>query len=88
MSVKRGEYPPGQRFHRWTVIERAEDHVETTLAKVVMLSVRCDCGTVANIRASSIRLGRSKSCGCLRNELARKRAMGNQHYRNFLAKAA
>lgn len=32
---------------------------------------RCECGGEANVRAASLRSGRTKSCGCLRDE-ARK----------------
>ena len=29
---------------------------------------RCDCGTIHYVEGTNLRLGRSQSCGCLRNE--------------------
>jgi hypothetical protein len=48
----------GQVFARLTVLEDvmyAADYV----------SCRCECGTVVRIRASSVRNGKTRSCGCL-----------------------
>jgi len=36
------------------------------------LVVRCDCGTLKEVRADHIRNGKTLSCGCLRVELSRK----------------
>lgn len=30
--------------------------------------VRCDCGTVFEVTASSVKSGQTKSCGCIRRE--------------------
>lgn len=32
---------------------------------------RCDCGTVFEVAGSNLRLGQTRSCGCLRKEIAR-----------------
>ena len=57
----------GQRFGRWTVIERAgSDRYRT--AVVTLWLCRCDCGTEAIVRGQNLRSGRSLSCGCLRDE--------------------
>lgn len=59
----------GQRFERWTVIRRAK----STRPRTTMWAVQCDCGTVADIQATTLANGRSRSCGCLMRELASKR---------------
>lgn len=35
-------------------------------------SCKCDCGSIRNYRATALRAGTVKSCGCLREELLRK----------------
>ena len=59
----------GQRFGRWVVLGEATDkidHRETWLCS-------CDCGTVRNVLAKSLKSGRSKSCGCIAKEKATHR---------------
>ena len=50
----------GQRFGRWTVIERAPNgnHRQTRWW------CRCDCGTIKPVQSQHLREGRSVSCGC------------------------
>lgn len=57
----------GQRFGRWTVLRYAGSH------NGAFWECRCDCGTIRNIRASCLRRGESKSCGCLSAEVTAKR---------------
>lgn len=55
----------GQRFGRWTVIEQAppgEGYSTRWLCE-------CDCGTIKTVDSQLLRSGRSKSCGCLCNEM-------------------
>jgi len=54
----------GKRFGRWRVIAPAGG---------VMWSCVCTCGTCRDINGQSLREGRSKSCGCLKRELAKSR---------------
>lgn len=54
----------GQRFGRWTVIER-DDHNQK---KNIYWVCRCDCGTVRSVAGTSLRSGISVSCGCERDE--------------------
>ena len=54
----------GQRFGRLTVIERDFSRK----GKCVYWLCKCDCGNIASIYSSSLRSGRTKSCGCLQAE--------------------
>lgn len=47
---------------------------------------RCDCGNFVNVTSSSLLTGNTKSCGCLRAELLRKRTLKyeNREYASFL----
>ncbi len=58
----------GMRFHRWTVLSQAD-----TVKQVTKWECRCECGTHAAISTDSLRRGASKSCGCLKRELAKER---------------
>lgn len=57
----------GQRFGRWTVIERAENKC----GKVAWLC-RCDCGNTKIVNAINLKNGKTNSCGCLKVELQTK----------------
>jgi len=54
----------GSRFERWTVLSVAPK--EYGNHKVYLC--KCDCGTERTVVGSSLRTGRSKSCGCLNRE--------------------
>lgn len=54
----------GMRFGRWTVVS----HISHG-----MWVCRCDCGSERSIASRSLRIGNSKSCGCLKKELASER---------------
>lgn len=56
----------GQRFGRLTVIEKCSN--KSPSVKGVMWLCRCDCGGSTTTRTSSLRSGRTKSCGCLHKE--------------------
>lgn len=59
----------GNRFDRLLVIEKA-DPFRSKTGKVVCAGwkCRCDCGNVVIVRANSLRMGKTKSCGCLNKE--------------------
>lgn len=53
----------GVEDSRWTVIEQDLER------SGYYWKSRCQCGTLKSIRGSELRLGKSKSCGCLAREL-------------------
>lgn len=58
--------PAGQSFGRLTVIGVAD----VTKSGRKLWLCRCVCGNETKKRPSSLRSGRSKSCGCLRKEVS------------------
>ena len=58
----------GQRFGRLLVIEQSFDR-PSSFARWLC---RCDCGSTTVVFSISLRSGRTRSCGCLHSETARK----------------
>ncbi len=58
----------GQKFGRLTAISLNKDR--SALKRRSYYNCVCDCGNVRVVDANSLRLGKSKSCGCLKNELS------------------
>lgn len=58
----------GHRFGRLAVLRRAAISGRPAWECV------CDCGTVATVRGSELRAGNTRSCGCLRREVAGDKA--------------
>lgn len=55
----------GERFGKWQVLERADDKVSAKTGRhFAMWLCRCDCGTERPVSGSSLRSGKSVSCGC------------------------
>lgn len=54
----------GQKFGRLKVVgkDRSDRHGH------MHYQVRCDCGNVTVVRGDNLKSGRTKSCGCLRDE--------------------
>lgn len=66
----------GQTFGRWTVLQRGPKALRTEIAMLC----RCECGEERWIRPTSLKLGESKSCGCLRASLVDgSRFVGNRY---------
>lgn len=59
----------GQQFGRWFVIK--ESHRAGKIG--YYWECRCDCGTIRAVSGSSLKMGKSKSCGCLFREVLLKR---------------
>lgn len=53
----------GKRFGRLTVIGIKETNTRKTY-----WTCRCDCGNLKDVRSDSLKAGRIKSCGCLKQE--------------------
>ena len=62
----------GQKFGRLTVIRRSG----TSKQREVIWECRCDCGTVKDIRASHLSMGRTQSCGCYHKDMMRETRKG------------
>ncbi len=52
----------GQRFGRWIALELAP---KRNNSRHTFFKCKCDCGTIKNINGTSLRLGATRSCGCL-----------------------
>jgi len=62
----------GQKFGRLLVLSR----VENSKQRGAMWSCVCDCGGACVILGRSLRIGNTKSCGCLRRKLTSERCKG------------
>lgn len=71
----------GQKFHRWTVIRRAESVLEPRGKLATVWKCRCDCGVERDVRASSLKGNLTYSCGCYKHEqLSVKRDLVGQTF--------
>lgn len=73
----------GQKFGRWTVIRRAEDYISPSGHKVPRWLCKCDCGgenSEVVVISDNLKLGKSKSCGCLISEKARITRQSSRKY--------
>lgn len=70
----------GMKYGRWTVIERVEDYISPKGRHEAKWLCKCECGNIDTIRTSSLRSGKSKSCGCLKKEL---RILHNRKYNEY-----
>ncbi len=60
----------GQKFERLTVQKLAG--TDSTGHRLCLC--RCRCSRLVEVRASDLRAGRTRSCGCLRRETMRRRS--------------
>ena len=63
----------GQRFGKLLVLGIAEPIINPSGQKTACWKCKCDCGNVKIIRGTSLKSGRSTSCGCAFSEIMRKR---------------
>ena len=54
----------GKKFGKLTVLYRAEDYIQPSGQHKRMWHCKCECGNECNIRASDLKSGNTKSCGC------------------------
>ena len=59
----------GQKIHRLTFLE----YVGKNDSRNSRWKVQCECGTIFEVTASSVKSGTTYSCGCLRIENNKKR---------------
>jgi hypothetical protein len=64
----------GDRFGRWAVVGRAPTKKTAGGYAKVYWHCVCDCGAEGDVQAQHLKSGRSKSCGCLKSELAAKQS--------------
>ena len=57
----------GNKYGKLTVVDRAPNNKH----RCAMFICNCECGNVVVVRGTSLRNGKTKSCGCLQKELAR-----------------
>lgn len=65
----------GQKYNRLTVLE--QDMEKYAEKHEVFWKCQCDCGNFKSVRTYDLTHGKTKSCGCLRNEKVRE-AIGNK----------
>ena len=64
----------GKKFNRWTVLYFDKENRKSNMLHWIC---KCDCGTIKSVCGRDLRNGKSKSCGCLKNEINRKRCSEN-----------
>lgn len=65
----------GKRFGRLLVVARAENVLPNEKRPVIVQWVaKCDCGKTSVVRGNSLKIGRTKSCGCLLLETSKMKA--------------
>lgn len=65
---------PGDVYGRLTVMEEVDPPLYYGAKNGRRFKCRCSCGTVCEVWSVSLRNGRTRSCGCLRRETARRLA--------------
>ena len=63
----------GERYGRLVVLEEAERYILPSGKKVRQWICICDCGNQTKVFQAGLKGGTSKSCGCLRDEISKKR---------------
>lgn len=66
----------GNKYNRWTVISYAGKNRHGN----VMWECKCECGTVKAVMGSSLKGGKSKSCGCYNVERAIEQGKKNKKH--------
>ena len=54
----------GQKFGKWTVVEKAERPPTKSLSKPLYWKCRCECGNEQVIPSHNLRCKKTLSCGC------------------------
>lgn len=67
----------GKKFGHLTVIERVENYISPSGVSIPKWRCQCDCGNIVEIVSSSLRYGKTKSCGCLQKEITKGKCLDN-----------
>lgn len=59
----------GQRFGRLTVVEKEGSREYRPGRHRIYWRCKCDCGNECSVHTTDLRIGKIKSCGCLRREI-------------------
>ena len=77
----------GKRFTRWIVTGRNFDKVPSGSTHIFYNCI-CDCGNVSVVNKQSLTTGKSKSCGCLRDEKLSRRSSNDVHQIKVVEKSS
>ena len=58
----------GQHFYKLTVLYRADDYIQPSGQHKRMWHCKCECGNECDVRASDLKSGNTRSCGCFQQE--------------------
>lgn len=61
----------GEKFHYWTIIYQSENRSKDGSIKWVC---KCKCGTIKEVNGQDLKRNKTKSCGCLQKEIAKKKS--------------
>lgn len=64
------EIKSGERFGRLTIISLSHKGKRSRSC----YEVKCDCGVSKIVTASNLKLGKTRSCGCLHKDIMKRRA--------------
>ena len=80
----------GKRFGRWTVESQADDYIirytkngKQITGRYTQWNCKCDCGAMKTVLGSNLTCGKSKSCGCFRDETQRNRTKNGKETIKF-----
>jgi hypothetical protein len=73
--MKANSFQVGSRYNRWTVLDSVHQiqRFGNSNRPARCFKCKCDCGTEKWVRGDYLINGRSKSCGCLRSEQAKRK---------------
>lgn len=67
----------GQTFGRLTVLKKVDPYISPSGHKAARYSCKCICGNIVTVNSIYLKNGRTKSCGCVRRENAKKQGLSN-----------
>ena len=73
----------GQKFGRWTVLNRAKDYVSPKGHHFIQWFCECDCGTRRNVTGSNLKSKKSISCGCWQKEIVAEIGKSSKKYNEY-----